>query len=59
MSQPLVVSIPHYLGKDEAVRRLKTGLGNVQSNFGHLFRVDAFLKGEAASALGAYFDVTP
>jgi hypothetical protein len=39
MSQPLVVSIPHRLGKDEAVRRLKTGLGNAQSNFGHLFTV--------------------
>jgi hypothetical protein len=26
MSAPLVVSIPHRLGKDEAVRRLKTGL---------------------------------
>ncbi|HEU0147712.1 MAG TPA: polyhydroxyalkanoic acid system family protein [Bradyrhizobium sp.] len=26
MSAPLVVSIPHRLGKDEAVRRLKNGL---------------------------------
>ncbi len=26
MSAPLVVSIPHRLGKEEAVRRLKTGL---------------------------------
>jgi hypothetical protein len=26
MSEPLVVSIPHRLGKDEALRRLKTGL---------------------------------
>lgn len=26
MSAPLVVSIPHNLGKEEAVRRLKTGL---------------------------------
>jgi hypothetical protein len=39
MPQPLVVSIPHSLGKDEAVRRLKSGLGNAQSNFGHLFKV--------------------
>jgi hypothetical protein len=39
MSKPLVVSIPHRLGKDEAVRRLKSGLGNAQSNFGHLFAV--------------------
>jgi hypothetical protein len=27
MSAPLVVSIPHRLGRDEATRRLKTGLG--------------------------------
>lgn len=27
MTQPLVVSLPHRLGKDEAVRRLKGGLG--------------------------------
>jgi hypothetical protein len=39
MSKPLIVSIPHRLGKDEAVRRLKTGLGNAQTNFGHLFTV--------------------
>ena len=39
MSKPLIVSIPHRLGKDEAVRRLKTGLGNVRANFGHLFIV--------------------
>ncbi len=39
MSKPLVVSIPHRLGKDEAVRRLKSGLGNAQTNFAHLFSV--------------------
>lgn len=39
MSKPLVVSIPHRLGKAEAVRRLKSGLGSVQTNFGHLFTV--------------------
>ena len=26
MSAPLIVSIPHQLGRDEAIRRLKTGL---------------------------------
>ncbi|HWV52727.1 polyhydroxyalkanoic acid system family protein [Pseudorhodoplanes sp.] len=32
MSQPIVVSIPHKLGKDEALRRLKSGLsGAAQS----------------------------
>jgi len=39
MSKPLVVSIPHRLGKAEATRRLKDGLGSVQANFGHLFTV--------------------
>jgi hypothetical protein len=33
MSEPLVFSIPHSLGKDEAVRRLKSGLGRVRSSF--------------------------
>ena len=39
MSEPLVVSIPHRLGKDEALRRLKTGLAEVGTRFGHLFSV--------------------
>jgi hypothetical protein len=39
MPQPLVVSIPHSLGKDEAVRRLKVGLADAQSNFGQLFTI--------------------
>jgi len=32
MSRPLVVSIPHRLGKDEAVRRLQTGLTRAASS---------------------------
>jgi hypothetical protein len=40
MSKPLVVSIPHRLGKDEAIRRLKSGLGEAQAKFGHLFKVE-------------------
>jgi Putative polyhydroxyalkanoic acid system protein (PHA_gran_rgn) len=39
MSKPLVVSIPHRLGKEEAVRRLKTGLGQVRSNFGGVMQI--------------------
>jgi hypothetical protein len=39
MSKPLVVSIPHRLGKAEAARRLKSGLAGAQTNFGHLFTV--------------------
>jgi hypothetical protein len=32
MSAPLVVSIPHQLGRDEAMRRLKTGLTRAASS---------------------------
>ena len=34
MSRPLVVSIPHNLGREEALRRLKGGMGNLRSQFG-------------------------
>jgi hypothetical protein len=37
MSKPLFVSIPHHLGKDEATRRLQSGLANARAHFGHLF----------------------
>jgi hypothetical protein len=41
MSKPLVVSIPHHLGKKEAVRRLQAGLGKVRNSFGqHLTDVE-------------------
>ena len=40
MSGPLVVSIPHRLGRDEALRRLKSGLGSASANFGHVFKVE-------------------
>ncbi len=39
MSKPLVVSIPHRLGKAEALRRLKGGLANVGNHFGHVLNV--------------------
>src|SRR5215472_7121479 len=39
ISKPLVVSIPHRLGKDEALRRLKNGLGSASANFGHVFKI--------------------
>ena len=35
----MVVSIPHRLGKDEALRRLKNGLGSASANFGHVFKI--------------------
>ncbi len=41
MTKPLVVTIPHHLGKDEAIRRIKSGLGHVRSSFGaHLAGVE-------------------
>ena len=40
MTAPLVVSIPHRLGKEEAVRRLKTGLGQARTGFSHLMSID-------------------
>ncbi|OYY12871.1 MAG: polyhydroxyalkanoic acid synthase [Rhizobiales bacterium 17-65-6] len=33
MPQPLTVSIPHKLGKDEATRRLQTGLSSARAKF--------------------------
>jgi hypothetical protein len=34
MSKPLVVSIPHSLGKEEAHRRLQHGVGQLKLQFG-------------------------
>ena len=39
MSDPLVVSIPHKLGKEEAIRRIKGGLANVQARYAQLFSI--------------------
>jgi hypothetical protein len=39
MPQPLVISVPHSLGKKEAVRRLKSGLATAQSQFRQFFTV--------------------
>jgi Putative polyhydroxyalkanoic acid system protein (PHA_gran_rgn) len=39
MSAPLVISIPHRLGKQEALRRLREGLGGASSSFSHLFSI--------------------
>jgi hypothetical protein len=37
MADPVVVTIPHRLGKEEAIRRLKTGFGNARSTFSQPF----------------------
>jgi hypothetical protein len=39
MSKQLNVSIPHRLGKEEAVRRLKAGMGSERTNYSHVFNV--------------------
>ena len=33
MSKPLIVTIPHSLGREEAIRRLRTGIGRVHTEF--------------------------
>lgn len=40
MAQPLIVSIPHELGKEEATRRLKAGLGSVRTQYAQLLQVN-------------------
>jgi Putative polyhydroxyalkanoic acid system protein (PHA_gran_rgn) len=39
MAHPLIVSIPHQLGKEEAVRRLKSGFAHARSTFGQKLAV--------------------
>jgi hypothetical protein len=47
MPQPLIVSIPHRLGKQEALRRLQAGLAHVRTSFGqHLTQVEERWSGE-------------
>ena len=40
MAQPFIVSIPHKLGKEEATRRLKAGVGSIRSEYGKIFQVN-------------------
>ena len=39
MSQPVIVSIPHHLGREEAVRRIKSGLAAARSNYSALLNI--------------------
>ena len=39
MNAPLIVEIPHRLGKDEAIRRLKSGLGRASAQFGNVLQI--------------------
>jgi Putative polyhydroxyalkanoic acid system protein (PHA_gran_rgn) len=40
MSQPLLVSIPHRLGRQEASRRLKEGLGQARANYAQWLTIE-------------------
>lgn len=40
MSEPLVVIIPHRLGKDEALGRIKAGLDRAESEFARLIAIE-------------------
>jgi putative polyhydroxyalkanoic acid system protein len=40
MSEPFVVVIPHRLGKDEALRRIKDGVTRAKAEFHYLLRID-------------------
>lgn len=39
MSKPLVVSIPHQLDREEAVRRIKSGLASVRTHYSSFFTI--------------------
>jgi hypothetical protein len=40
MSEPLVVVIPHSLGKEEALRRIQGGIGRAKSEFARLMTIE-------------------
>jgi hypothetical protein len=40
MAEPLVVVIPHKLGKDEATRRIRDGVGRAKTEFGKFITID-------------------
>ena len=40
MAQPFIVSIPHKLGKHEATRRLKAGLGSIKNQYSQMIQVN-------------------
>lgn len=40
MSKPLVVSIPHKLGREEAIRRMKNGISGARAQYSQLLTVN-------------------
>jgi hypothetical protein len=50
MGQPLTISIPHRLGRDEAVRRVKSGLGEARTQFAQVITLsDGIWEGDRLS----------
>ena len=39
MSKPLIVSIPHHLGREEAARRVKSGLATARTHYSALLTI--------------------
>ena len=39
MSQPVIVSIPHHLGREEAARRIKSGFAAARTNYSALLNI--------------------
>ena len=40
MGTPVTVSVPHKLGREEAVRRLKSGLSRMANNLGGVIKIE-------------------
>ena len=40
MPEPIVVVIPHRLGKDEALRRIKDGIGRAKTEFAWILSLE-------------------
>lgn len=39
MSKPLIVSIPHRLGREEALRRIKAGISGVRQDYAQVVQI--------------------
>jgi len=40
MGTPVTISVPHRLGREEAVRRLKSGLSRMANNLGGVIKIE-------------------
>ncbi len=40
MGTPVTISVPHKLGREEAVRRLKSGLSRMANNLGGIIKIE-------------------